>query len=763
MEFNVKGTVAGIIYRNDDNGYTVFSLDCTDGNDIVCVGTFATLSVGAVLTIKGKVSVHSRYGEQLAVESYAMSDPTSREGIVKYLSSGLIKGVGEVTANNIYDKFGDDTFGVIENNPMLLVKVKGISQKKAMDISNAVAELKSMQQQIMFLQGYGITTNLAVKIYNIYKDQTKLLVLANPYRLIDDVDGVGFLTADRIAKSMGIEPLSEFRVRSAIVYRLKEAADKQGNTYLVLDDLIAACSEILDADLSQHGQLVEDTLTKLILEPLVTVFEVDGVRSVALNRYFKLEKSIASRLISLNHDAKRIAIDADALIADFERAQNITFHAGQLGAVKSALISGVTVITGGPGTGKTTIIKCIADILTSHGMRMEFCAPTGRAAKRMSQAIGKEAKTIHRLLGYELKGDKVSFKYNRYNTLPCDVIVVDEMSMVDVSIMYNLLSALEDGARIVLVGDKDQLPSVGAGNVLADIIRSGVVEIRYLSRIYRQSDDSLIVSNAHLINHGKMPEINNRSRDFFVMPCNDLQQVAETVVELVTTRLPRFTQLPSSEIQVLGALKNGIAGVDSLNMRLQDALNPRVYGKQQIIVGKSVLRVGDRVMQTVNNYELPYARYLENGTVEESMGVFNGDIGVVRKIDLGAGIMEVLFDDSRLASYQTSDLSDLQLAYAVTIHKSQGSEFPVVVVPLVNGPPTIINKNLLYTAITRAKRAVVLIGSKSVLAMMVRNNYVAARTTNLCRFLIEENAIHQRYFGAKPTDNNGDNIDEQSD
>ena len=754
MDLTAKGTVAGIIYRNEDNGYTVFCLDTIDGDNITCVGNFPTLSVGAVLTVAGKVSLHNKYGEQLSVEQYTMSDPTSREGIVKYLSSGLIKGIGEVTANNIYDKFGEDTFGVIENNPMQLVRVKGISQRKAMDIANAVAELKSMQEQIMFLQGYGLTVNLAVKIYNIYKDETKRLVLANPYRLIDDVEGVGFITADKIAQSMGVEKLGEFRVRAAVIYVLKEAAEKQGNTYLLFDDLFAACSNLLGADLSEHGQLVEDTVTKLVLEPVVKVFEVDNVRCVSLVKYFKLEKSIASRLIALGHDAKRVMIDADSLIGQFEKVNKITFHKGQLGAVKSALVNGVTVITGGPGTGKTTIIKCIAEILTSHGLRMEFCAPTGRAAKRMSQAIGSEAKTIHRLLGYELRGDKMAFKYNRNNTLPCDVVVVDELSMVDVSVMYSLLSALENGTRLVLVGDKDQLPSVGAGNVLADIIRSGVVEIRYLSHIYRQSDDSLIVSNAHLINQGQMPKINNRSRDFFFMNYSDFQQVSDTVVELVTTRLPKFTALPPSEIQVLGALKNGVAGVENLNTRLQQALNPRLYGKNELQVGKSVIRVGDRVMQTVNNYELTYTRLNKDGIIEEGAGVFNGDIGVVRQIDRANGIMEVLFDDNRLASYTSADLSDLQLAYAITIHKSQGSEFPVVVVPLVNGPPTIINKNLLYTAITRAKQAVVIVGSKKILSMMIHNNYVAARTTNLKRFLQEENTMHQRYFG---TSSNGEN------
>ena len=754
MELNVKGTVSSVVYRNEENGYTVLNLETTDGDTITCVGNFPVLSVGAVLKVSGKVSVHKTYGEQLSVESYALLDPTTRAGIVKYLSSGLIKGVGEVTANNIYNMFGNDTFGVIEHNPMLLSQVKGISQKKAIDIANAVSELKAMQEQIMFLQSYGITVNLAVKIYNIYKSDTKSLVLANPYRLIDDVDGVGFLTADKIAQSMGIGSLSEFRVRAAIVYELKEAAEKQGNTYVIFDELMAVCSNLLGVELSQYGQLVEDTVAKLILEPAVKVFDVEGTRCISLIRYYKLEKAIASRLITLNHDARRIMVDSDSLIAQFETLHKFKFHAGQLGAVKSALINGVTVITGGPGTGKTTIIKCIAEILTAHGMRLEFCAPTGRAAKRLAQSTGSDAKTIHRLLGFESHGDKMQFKYNRNNTLPCDVVIVDELSMIDVSLMYSLLSALENGTRLVLVGDKDQLPSVGAGNVLADIIRSGVVEIRYLTHIYRQSEDSLIVSNAHLINKGKMPEINNKSRDFFVMNLNDFQQVSDTVVQLVTTRLPKFTGLPSSEIQVLGALKSGVAGVENLNVRLQQALNPASYGKNEVNVGKSVLREGDRVMQTVNNYELPFVKFNDDGTLSDGTGVFNGDIGFVRRVDRSNGILEVAFDDNRIATYTEQELNDLQLAYAITVHKSQGCEFEVAVVPLVSGPPTIINKNLLYTAITRAKRAVVLVGSKKVLAMMVHNNYVAARTTNLCRFLQEENALHQRYFGVTtPSDN----------
>lgn len=734
----VTGTVAGIIYRNEENGYTVLSLDTTDGDDIVCVGSFATLSVGAVLRVTGEVSVHNKYGEQLTVSEYEVKNPTNRQGIVKYLSSGLIKGVGEVTANRIYEMFGDDTFGVIESNPALLAKVKGISSKKAMEIANSVASLKVMQTQIMFLQRYGISTNLAIKIYNIYKGDTTALVSENPYRLIDDVDGVGFLTADKIAQSMSIPAESKFRVRAAFVHALKDAADKQGNTFLYFDDLLTRCGELLQLDLSNYENLVEDTVEQLVLEPTIKVFYTEKhVRAVALLRYYKLERSIAYKLLDLNNSAKRILMDADALIKSFETVNKIEFHASQSGAVKSALVNGVTVITGGPGTGKTTIVKCIAQILSAHGLRLEFCAPTGRAAKRLSQSTGCDAKTIHRLLGYESHGGAMAFKYNRNNTLPCDVVIVDELSMVDVSVMYSLLSALENGTRLVLVGDKDQLPSVGAGNVLADIIKSGAIEIRYLTHIYRQSEDSLIVSNAHLVNSGHMPEINNQSRDFFVMAMYDYNEVAQTVVQLVTTRLPKFTGLPSEDIQVLGALKNGVSGVENLNKLLQDALNPFTFGKQEIQLGKNVIRVGDRVMQTVNNYDLPFKRFTERGTVEEGCGVFNGDIGVVQRVDRANGIMEVLFDDNRLATYMQQFFSDLQLAYAITIHKSQGSEFEVVVVPLVTGPPGIINKNLLYTAITRAKRAVVLVGSKKVLALMVHNNYIAARTTNLKRFLQE--------------------------
>lgn len=741
----VKGTVASVVFRNDETGYTVLVLELVDGGKVTCVGSFANLSVGAVLSVSGHKVNHRQYGEQIVADNYTMCNPTSEEGIVRYLSSGLIKGVGAVTAQNIYDMFGDDTFGVIENNPMLLSRVRGISKKKAMEIANAVSELKCMQEQIMFLQGYGMTVNLAMKIYNNYGADTKRLVLANPYRLVDDIDGIGFLTADKIAVSMGVDPQSEFRLRAAIIYTLRDAAEKDGNTYLLFDALMENCSRLLSVDLTQYGQLVEDTVTKLVLEPSVKVFEVEGRRCVSFIRYYKLESGIASKLVALNHDVKRISVDADSLIEQFGTVNKIKFHESQSGAVKAALVNGVTVITGGPGTGKTTIIKCIGQILSGQGLRVFFCAPTGRASKRITQSTGFDAKTIHRMLGFEMHDDKPAFKYNYHNQLPCDAVVVDEASMVDVTVMYSLLCAIPSGARLILVGDKDQLPSVGAGNVLSDVIRSGVIEIRYLTHIYRQSEDSLIVSNAHLINHGHMPEINNRSKDFFYINTSDPAEMADTVIGLVTRRLPGYTGAAPMDIQVLGALKSGLCGVENLNNRLQDALNPRVYGKNEINVGSHLFRVGDKVMQTANNYELPFVRFGE-GAPEEGQGIFNGDIGHIKTIDRNNGIVEVWYDDNRLATYGEAELTDLTAAYAITIHKSQGSEFDVVVIPLVSGPPTLINRNLLYTAITRAKRAVVLVGSKKILAMMVHNNYIAARTTNLCRFLQSEKVKYLRYF-----------------
>ena len=748
MQLTFTGTVVGIVFYNAENGYTVLELETQQDGIVTCVGNLPSLSTGEVLTVSGTLVAHKTYGEQLVIDSYVVSNPTTKVGIIRYLASGLIKGVGPKTAENIYNKFGDDAINVIESDPTKLASVKGISINKAMEIGNSIAELKAMQEQIMFLQKWGMTTNLALKIYNVYKQATKATLSQNPYKLIDDIDGVGFATADKIAVSMGHDLQGEFRIRAAIIYALKDTAEKQGNTYLPLDDLYARCKDLIGLDLPTLGQITQDVLTRLVLEPTIKLFEVDGAQCIALARFYGLEHFVATKLLKINRDARPLMLDADSLIEQFQEINKFAFHEGQLSAVKSAVVNGVTVITGGPGTGKTTIIKCIGQIFENAGLRVEFCAPTGRAAKRLSQSTGKDAKTIHRLLECEFVDGKTNFRYNYYNTLPCDVVVVDEVSMVDVTIMNSLLRALEDGTRIVLVGDKDQLPSVGAGNVLADVIKSRCFDVKYLTYVYRQSLDSLIVSNAHLINAGNMPEINNSSKDFFFTQKADFADVASTVVQLVAKRLPAYTGVDPKEIQVMGALKSGVAGVESLNTQLQNALNPFEYGKGELTYGKTVFRQGDRVMQTVNDYELAFTKTLPNGAVEEGQGVFNGDIGFVSKVDKLAGSCYVTFDDGRVACYTHNDLQNLQLAYAITVHKSQGSEFDVVVMPLLSGPPTIINKNLLYTGITRAKKVVVLVGSKKILSMMIHNNYIAARTTLLCKFLRDSKRTLDNYFAS---------------
>ncbi len=747
MQYNAKGTVSSIVYNNTTNGYTVLMLDSDCGDKITCVGYVANVAIGERLAIEGHAGYHNKYGEQLIIDSYTIDSPTSREGIIRYLASGLIKGVGEATATNIYNMFGEDTIGVIESNPAKLSRVKGISTKKATEIGRAISDLKQMQEHILYLAQYDISTNLAIKIYNTYTTGTKSVVSVNPYKLIEDIDGVGFSTADKIALSMGHDGMGEFRLRAGLLYTLKDSADKEGNTYLTLDSLVDRCSKLLGTDLRAISDRVDNLMTKMVLEPTIKLFDIGSDRAVSLIRHYAVEHSVAVSLIRLARDAKTLAIDLDSLVSQFEKVNKISFHHSQKDAVVGAINNGVTVITGGPGTGKTTIIKCIADILIGKGMTVEFCAPTGRASKRMSMACGRDAKTIHRLLGFDFSAGKSKFVHNANNPLECDVVIVDEMSMVDANIMYNLLKAVANGTRLVLVGDKDQLPSVGAGNVLSDIIKSGILPVYCLTHIYRQSDDSLIVSNAHLVNDGKMPIINNSSRDFFVMHGEDMTAVLDTVVELVSSRLPKFTGVSSRNIQVLGALKSGVAGIDQLNKSLQATVNRESIAKREVSVGKHMFREGDRVMQTVNNYELPFVRTNEHGHTEDGTGVFNGDIGFVTNIDKASGVVEVTLDDDRVARYSNMELEELMLAYAVTIHKSQGSEFDVVVIPLLSGPPSIINRNLLYTAITRAKKLVVLVGSKRILSMMVHNNYIATRTTLLNKFLVEEKAKYDKFFG----------------
>lgn len=742
----IKGTVSNIVFSNAENGYTVLTME-VNGEDITAVGTLPVLTCGEVLALEGKFVLHPKFGPQFAISSYKFDAPDSLEGIVKYLSSGLIKGIGVITAEAIVKKFGKDTLSVIENDPDRLSEIKGISKTKAMTIYNCYCELKKMQNQIMFLQSYGITVNLAVKIYNVYKDSTEEVVKNNPYKLVDDVDGVGFATADRVANSIGIAKDSVFRIRAGVVYTLKESGEKSGNTFLFYDDLKDKTQRLLDIGLVALESAFDEVISQLQLDLLVSIVEVEGGRAVALTKYLNIEKSVASRLVRLKNEVYGLEQDFDTLIGEFERINKLKFHSDQKNAIVNAAKSGVSVITGGPGTGKTTIVKCICSLFASHGLKVELAAPTGRASKRLAESTGQDAKTIHRLLGVDYVGGKVQFRYNEYNTLDADVLIVDETSMVDCVVFNSLLKALKKGCRLVLVGDKDQLPSVGAGNVLGDIIACGLLEINYLTYIYRQANDSLIVSNAHLINQGKMPVFNNKSSDFFYLGTADNDETARQVVSLVTKRLPAFTGTDMRDIQVLSPMKQGAAGVENLNKMLQREINPPDKNKGEFSVGSTTFRLGDKVMQTQNDYELEWTKRCPDGSVETGQGVLNGDIGYVAEVNPTENFVEVVFEDGRSVRYRHGDMVSLLLAYAITVHKSQGSEFDAVVIPLYGGTPTILNKNLLYTAVTRAKKLVVLVGSKKYIGMMVKNNYIVMRNTLLKHFLEEENKKYAFLFG----------------
>lgn len=551
------------------------------------------------------------------------------------------------------------------------------------------------------------------------------------------MDGIGFLSADRIAGSMGIGKDSEFRLRAGIVYCLKDGAEKSGNTVIEEQTLKKSVGELLGYDISERAELYEETVDNLIFDLMARRFEDGEKAGLALTRYYNIEKNIAGALVRLDEEAPAISASFKTLIEDFQSANGVKLHSNQRRAVEAAFENGVTVITGGPGTGKTTIVRCVSYICDALDIKAEYCCPTGRAAKRLGASTGKNAKTIHRLLGMEAREDRLVFAYDASNPLEADLVVVDEASMADAVIFNSLLKALRRGCRLVLVGDKDQLPSVGAGNVLADVIKSRLFSVNELTHIYRQSEDSYIVTNAHLINSGKMPVIEKDSKDFFFIARDNQEDILNEVTGLVTTRLPKFTSLSPAEIQVLAPMKSGLAGVANLNRTLQAKINPFERSKSEINVGGVVFRTGDKVMQTVNDYNMEWEINDSEG-VRSGKGVFNGDIGYITRIDRTENLAEILFDDGRRAVYTSADMPDLTLAYAVTVHKSQGSEFDALVVAVTNGPPTILNRNLLYTAVTRAKKTVVLVCSKRMLGMMVKNNYIEERATMLKAFLKEE-------------------------
>ena len=740
------GDIEDIIYRNQENNYTVVGVNCNN-QYITCVGKFPNIVEGQRVQMQGNVVKNNKYGEQFSVTDVKVMQPNTCEGIKKYLASGLIKGIGPITACAIVDTFKESTLEVIEFNPSLLATVKGVSKQKAEQIAEAFMDLKNMQNTVMFLQNYNISTNLAVKIYQTYQDKTESILNANPYKLIEDVDGVGFLTADKIAQKLGISPDSEFRVRAGLIYLLKDSTEKSGNTYILKENLVKSLENLLKIE--DKVELIEKVLLQLEFEFYIKQFVYNNEQCVMLTRYYNIEKSIADKLLYLQSNKNNISIDISREIDEYEMINKIKLHENQRKAVEVAVNSGVSVITGGPGTGKTTIIKCILYCLNLQRKSVLLLAPTGRAAKRLSESTKQEAKTIHRALDLDFKnGNGAFFTKNESDPLIQDVIIVDETSMVDAMLMNSLLRAIKVGAQLILVGDKDQLPSVGAGNVLADILLSGKINTVNLTQIYRQSNQSYIITNAHLINNGKMPILDNSSSDFFFENKMDPEEMLYTCVNLVTLRLPKFTNQEPSKIQVLAPLKAGPCGVDNLNKELQKIINPSKVGQAEIIMEHTTFRVGDKVMQTVNNYEQEWEKVNEFNNIEKGVGVFNGDIGNISLINSQTGEVTVDFEDGRRAIYPKTDINQLVLSYAITIHKSQGSEFDVVVIPIISGASMILTRNLLYTAITRAKKIVVLVGSKYNIKRMVENNYTVKRYSMLKEFLVNNDSV-DLLFGNK--------------
>lgn len=728
----VKGYVEEIIFRNIDNGYCVLLINA--GNNLVtAVGVFPPVEEGEYLEMQGEYVVNNKFGEQFNVSECKIVQPDSIESIYRYLSSGLFYGVGEVTAKNIVNTFGVRALDVIEHEPVKLAQVKGLSLKKAMAINEAFIVHKEQQKTILYLQNFEISLNLALKIYKTYGDGTKRIIEKNPYQMVEDVDGVGFITADKIALKMGFDQFSRFRITAGIGHVLQEGANKNGHTYLVRSEVVSEVCRLLKMNEEEYRYMVDGIILDNVVMGKIVIIEEDGEECVMLTKMYENENGIARCLADMLVSAEEIDLNIDADIEDYQKSHDIILHGNQIEAIKNCVKYGVNVITGGPGTGKTTIVNCILNILKKQYMRTVLCAPTGRASKRLAEATGEDAKTIHRLLDLDFTGGKGHFTYNEDTKLDADVVIVDEVSMCDEYVFYALIRAIKRGGRLILVGDKDQLPSVGAGNILSDIIASGLVPVNYLTYIYRQSDDSLIISNAHKVNEGMMPTIDNKSKDFFVDAQTDTADMLKNCIDLVTKRLPSFSRLAPRDIQVLCPMKKGVIGVENINIEMQKALNPPDSSKGELRAGANIFRVGDKVIHTVNNYQMEWLS--PDGL--SGTGVFNGDIGYIVEVNKSAPSLKVEFDDGKIATYKQENLDEISLAYAISIHKSQGSEFPAVIIMVSGGNPFLMTRNLLYTAITRAKQIVIIEGSKESLAKMVKNDYTAKRNTLLTQFLKE--------------------------
>ena len=747
MSETVTGYIDHVIFRNEDNGYTVMVLKgMEEEQELTCVGTFPSITQGAAIEASGNYTTHPVYGKQFQIASYVEKMPEDALAMERYLGSGAIKGIGAALAARIVRRFGDDTMRIVEEEPERLAEIKGISEKKAMEIAEQMTEKADMRRAMIFLQKYGISLNLGAKIYQKYGQTVYGVLQENPYRLAEDISGVGFRIADEIASRIGIHTDSDYRIRSGMLYTLLQASG-EGHIYLPKEELFSRASGLLGVDSSY----MEKHLMDMVVDRKLILKETEDGAVVYPTRYYYLELNSARMLCELNILCPEDEEMMEKRINRIEKETGTRLDEMQKQAVAAAASHGLFILTGGPGTGKTTTINAIIRYFEEEGAELRLAAPTGRAAKRMTEATGYEAQTIHRLLELngmpeeEQEGRAVHFDRNSENPLEADVIIIDEMSMVDIALMHSLLLAVTAGTRLILVGDENQLPSVGPGNVLRDIIRSGCFPVVELKKIFRQASESDIVVNAHKINRGEQVTINNKSRDFFFLKRYDADIIIRVVIALIQEKLPRYVDAKPYEIQVLTPMRKGLLGVERLNQILQRYLNPPDEKKKEKEIGQRLFREGDKVMQVKNNYQLEWeilGRY--KIPVDKGVGVFNGDTGIMTEINEFAETATVEFEDGRQAEYSFKQLEELELAYAVTIHKSQGSEYPAVILPILSGPRMLMNRNLLYTAVTRARKCVTVVGSETTFAEMIRNEKQQQRYSSLDRRIRELDESEQK-------------------
>ncbi len=727
----LSGSIEHVIYSNEENGFAICDMGCDEGNELITItGTLPYVSEGDVVTVYGRWVHNPKYGRQFRVEQFEKQLPADRASILRYLASGSIKGIGPKTAQRIVDEFGEETFDVIENHPEWLAAIPGITQKRAHAIAQEFADKAGIRSAMLFFREF-FGAAMTVRIYKRWGGSAVDIAKKNPYRLCEEIEGIGFERADRMALRLGLDRESDERLCSGIVYLLSSNAGQNGHVCLPREKLVAAAARLLESS----EENINTAITRLLKEDKIRAVHFDSQNYLYDRSLYEHEKYIARKLVLLDKVCPGMdTANIGSFLVKEERESGVQYASLQRQAIFGALENGVMLLTGGPGTGKTTVVRALLHIFASMGLRVALCAPTGRAAKRLSESTSCEAKTIHRLLEYSgEEGKGLRFHRDEKNLLEENVIIVDEASMVDNQLMSALLHAVKPGARVILIGDSDQLPSVGAGNVLRDLLESGRFATVCLTEIFRQAQQSLIVTNAHAVNHGEMPRLDVKDNDFFFLPRATDAQIAATVAQLCKTRLPRtYGSLAVSGTQVISPSRKGETGTENLNVLLQEALNPPDAKKREYRFREVTFREGDRVMQTRNNYDIEWER--EDGSY--GTGIFNGDIGVIRKIPAGAEFMEIVFDD-RTVRYGFELLDELEMAYAITVHKSQGSEYPIVVLPMGSAPPMLLSRNLLYTAVTRAQTMVILVGREEILRAMVANSRQSMRYTGLVHWLRE--------------------------